>query len=88
MHPSMRAQPVGVPVGRLCAYPCLAHRTLQCLKTPLYPSNSPSLHQVHRATLHSGEQVVVKVQRPGLRQLFEIDLQVCAACLVLICGLN
>ncbi len=34
--------------------------------------------QVHRATLHSGEQVVVKVQRPGLRQLFEIDLQVWA----------
>jgi predicted unusual protein kinase regulating ubiquinone biosynthesis (AarF/ABC1/UbiB family) len=30
---------------------------------------------VHRATLHSGEQVVVKVQRPGLRQLFDIDLE-------------
>lgn len=30
--------------------------------------------QVHRATLHTGEQVVVKVQRPGLQRLFDIDL--------------
>lgn len=30
--------------------------------------------QVHRAVLHSGEQVVVKVQRPGLKNLFDIDL--------------
>ena len=30
--------------------------------------------QVHRATLHTGEDVVVKVQRPGLRALFDIDL--------------
>lgn len=30
--------------------------------------------QVHRAVLHSGEQVVVKVQRPGLQRLFDIDL--------------
>ena len=29
---------------------------------------------MHRATLHSGEEVVVKVQRPGLRKLFDIDL--------------
>lgn len=32
--------------------------------------------QVHRAVLHSGEEVVVKVQRPGLKQLFDIDLKV------------
>ncbi len=31
--------------------------------------------QVHRAVLHSGEQVVVKVQRPGLQKLFDIDLK-------------
>ena len=30
--------------------------------------------QVHRATLFSGEEVVVKIQRPGLRKLFEIDM--------------
>ena len=35
---------------------------------------SPMPVQVHRATLLSGEQVVVKVQRPGLNRLFEIDL--------------
>ena len=33
------------------------------------------LAQVHRARLLTGEQVVLKVQRPGLRQLFDIDLK-------------
>ena len=32
------------------------------------------LAQVHRAVLHTGEAVVVKVQRPGLRNLFDIDM--------------
>ena len=36
--------------------------------------NHPS-SKVHRATLWSGEDVVVKVQRPGLKQLFDIDLE-------------
>ncbi len=31
---------------------------------------------MHKAQLHSGEAVVVKVQRPGLRKLFEIDLKI------------
>ncbi|KAG2405583.1 Protein ACTIVITY OF BC1 COMPLEX KINASE 7 [Vigna angularis] len=31
--------------------------------------------QVHRAILHNGEKVVVKVQRPGLKKLFDIDLK-------------
>jgi predicted unusual protein kinase regulating ubiquinone biosynthesis (AarF/ABC1/UbiB family) len=40
------------------------------------PLAAASLGQVHRTQLHSGEEVVVKVQRPGLRKLFEIDLQI------------
>lgn len=32
------------------------------------------LLQVHRAVLHTGEAVVLKVQRPGLKNLFDIDL--------------
>ncbi|MEP0850958.1 AarF/ABC1/UbiB kinase family protein [Funiculus sociatus GB1-A4] len=40
------------------------------------PLAAASLGQVHKATLHSGEEVVVKVQRPALRQLFNIDLQI------------
>jgi predicted unusual protein kinase regulating ubiquinone biosynthesis (AarF/ABC1/UbiB family) len=40
------------------------------------PIAAASLGQVHRAQLHSGEEVVVKIQRPGLRRLFEIDLQI------------
>jgi predicted unusual protein kinase regulating ubiquinone biosynthesis (AarF/ABC1/UbiB family) len=40
------------------------------------PLAAASLGQVHRAQLPSGEEVVVKIQRPGLRQLFEIDLKI------------
>lgn len=40
------------------------------------PLAAASLGQVHKAQLHSGQEVVVKVQRPGLRQLFEIDLAI------------
>ncbi len=40
------------------------------------PIAAASLGQVHRAQLHSGEEVVVKVQRPGLLKLFGIDLQI------------
>lgn len=38
------------------------------------PIAAASLGQVHKAQLHSGEEVVVKVQRPGLLKLFAIDL--------------
>ena len=40
------------------------------------PIAAASLGQVHRAQLHSGEEVVVKVQRPGLVKLFKIDLAI------------
>lgn len=39
------------------------------------PIAAASLGQVHRAILHNGEKVVIKVQRPGLRKLFDIDLR-------------
>jgi predicted unusual protein kinase regulating ubiquinone biosynthesis (AarF/ABC1/UbiB family) len=41
------------------------------------PLAAASLGQVHRAELHSGESVVIKVQRPGLRKLFDVDLRIC-----------
>ncbi|HEY9825200.1 MAG TPA: AarF/ABC1/UbiB kinase family protein [Stenomitos sp.] len=40
------------------------------------PLAAASLGQVHKAQLHSGEEVVVKVQRPGLKKLFDIDLRI------------
>ncbi|CCH90992.1 conserved hypothetical protein [Microcystis aeruginosa PCC 9432] len=40
------------------------------------PLAAASLGQVHRAQLKSGEDVVVKVQRPGLKKLFSIDLTI------------
>ncbi len=38
------------------------------------PLASASLGQVHRAVLHDGRQVAVKVQRPGIRARIEEDL--------------
>ncbi|MBW4613545.1 MAG: AarF/ABC1/UbiB kinase family protein [Desmonostoc vinosum HA7617-LM4] len=40
------------------------------------PLAAASLGQVHKAVLYTGEAVVVKVQRPGLKKLFEIDLEI------------
>ncbi|NEP44095.1 MAG: AarF/ABC1/UbiB kinase family protein, partial [Okeania sp. SIO2H7] len=40
------------------------------------PLAAASLGQVHKAQLQTGEEVVVKVQRPGLKKLFEIDLAI------------
>lgn len=37
------------------------------------PIAAASLGQVHRATLKDGRQVAVKVQRPGLRQIYDRD---------------
>lgn len=55
------------------------------LDAPLYklyqdfdptPIAAASLGQVHKARLHTGEDVVVKVQRPGLDKLFDLDFRV------------
>ena len=35
-----------------------------------------SIGQVHRARLKDGEEVVVKVQRPNIRQMIEVDLEI------------
>ena len=40
------------------------------------PIGSASLAQVHRATLKDGKEVVFKVQRPNLKDLFIIDLNI------------
>ncbi|MEA5536400.1 AarF/ABC1/UbiB kinase family protein [Crocosphaera sp. XPORK-15E] len=40
------------------------------------PLASASLGQVHRAILYTGEEVVVKVQRPGLERIFNLDFEV------------
>ncbi|ASQ97433.1 AarF/UbiB family protein [Streptomyces sp. 11-1-2] len=40
------------------------------------PLAAASIAQVHAARLHSGEEVVVKVRRPGVREVAECDLQI------------
>ncbi len=40
------------------------------------PIAAASLGQVHRAKLRTGTSVVIKVQRPGLQRLFELDFKV------------
>ena len=40
------------------------------------PLACASIAQVHRATLHGGEEVVVKVQRPGIRPQIEADVEI------------
>ncbi len=40
------------------------------------PQASASIGQVHRAILKDGEAVAVKFQRPGIRKIIEIDLEI------------
>lgn len=37
---------------------------------------SASIAQVHRATLRNGEKVVLKIQRPGIKEVIEADIKV------------
>ena len=51
----------------------LAEKFQQFAEIPLAAA---SIGQVHRARLQSGEEVVVKVQRPGIRRMIEVDLEI------------
>ena len=57
-------QELGKPIGILFA---------EFNPTPLAAA---SLGQVHKARLHTGEDVVIKVQRPGLAKLFNLDFEI------------
>jgi len=58
------------------ALTCPLEEIFQCIdETPL---GSASIAQVHRARLVGGAEVVVKVQRPGIRKLIEVDLEIVA----------
>lgn len=40
------------------------------------PYAAASIGQVHRARLKTGEEVIVKVQRPDIKQMIEVDLEI------------
>jgi ubiquinone biosynthesis protein len=40
------------------------------------PLAAASIAQVHKAVLNDGEEVVIKVQRPGIRKIIEVDLEI------------
>lgn len=52
------------------------------------PRAAASIAQVHNAVLHDGTEVVVKVQRPGLRARFGADLRVMAVLSAAICKVS
>ena len=54
----------------------LGERCAEIIDLESNPLGSASLAQVHRASLRSGRQVVLKVQRPGLERTFRLDLEV------------
>lgn len=67
-----------VPVEQLLP---ILEEELQVKYTRLYPDfdlkpiAAASLGQVHRATLRDGRQVVVKIQRPGIRERIREDME-------------
>lgn len=48
------------------------------------PLAAASMAQVHRATLHDGREVVLKIRRPGIRPRMEADLRLIADCAAII----
>jgi ubiquinone biosynthesis protein len=42
----------------------------------IQPAASASIGQVHRARLKNGELAAVKIQRPGIRAVIEVDLEI------------
>src|SRR6266496_1760782 len=55
---------------------CPLEEIFQCIEES--PLGSASIAQVHHARLVGGAEVVVKVQRPGIRKLIEVDLEIVA----------
>ena len=54
----------------------LGHKFSEIKQINALPIGSASLAQVHKATLQNGKEVVFKVQRPNLKNLFIIDLNI------------
>ena len=54
----------------------LGDRCAEIIDLDDQPLAAASLAQVHRASLRSGRQVVLKIQRPRLERLFRLDLQI------------
>ena len=49
------------------------------------PLASASLAQVHRARLHSGEEVAVKVQHAGLHESSQVDIRIIQGLVDIVC---
>ena len=54
----------------------LGQKSSEIIQINNLPIGSASLAQVHKASLKNGKEVVFKVQRPNLKNLFIIDLNI------------
>ncbi len=70
--PSITAEAVRSQIQRELGYPV---EDLFAEFSPI-PIAAASIAQVHRARLRSGEQVVVKIRRPGIEQVISSDLEI------------